>query len=68
MSFLDYGDLADTCLRGLQVKVVMPQFGLCQRFLGLSCSSSIVDEVLVVLMPHKTKVDKVLQVSKLIVS
>ena len=68
MSFLDYGDLADTCLRGLQVKVVMPQFGPHKRFLGISCSSFTVDEVLVVLMPQKTKVDKVLQVFELIVS
>ena len=68
MSSLDYGDLEDTCLRGLQLKVVMPQFGLHQRFLGISCSSSIMDEVLVVFMPKKTKVDKVCQVFELIVS
>ena len=68
MSSLDYGDLADTYLRGLQVKVVMPRFGLRQRFVGIYCSSSIMDEVLVVLMPQKIKFDKVLQVSELIVS
>ena len=68
MLSLDYDDLADTCLRGLQVKVVMPQFGPRQRFLGLSCSSSIMDKVLVVLISQKTTVDKVLQVSELIVS
>ena len=58
----------DTCLRGLQVKVVMPRFGPRQRFLGISCSSFVIDEALVVLMPQKKKVDKVLQVFELIVS
>ena len=68
MSSLDYGDLVDTCLRGPQVTVVMPQFGLHQRFFWFSFSSSILDEVLVVLEPYEKKVDKVLQVSELIVS
>ena len=47
VSSLDYGDLAGTCLRGLQVKVMMPQFDLCQMFVGFSCSSFVLDEVLV---------------------
>ena len=34
-SSLAYCDLVDTCVRGPQVKVVMPQFGLCQMFVGL---------------------------------
>ena len=68
MSSLDYGDLADTCLSGLEVKVVMPQFGPRQRFIGISCSSFVVDKVLVVLAPQKTRVDNVLQVSELIAS
>ena len=60
MSSLDYVDLADTCLRGLKVKVVMTQFGLHQRFLGIYFSSSIMDGVFFVLMPQKIMVDKVL--------
>ena len=58
----------DTCSRGLQVMIVMPQFGLCQRFVGFYCSNFFLDEVLVLSMSQKTKVDKVLQVFVLIVS
>ena len=57
-----------TCLKDLQVMVVMPQFGLCQRFVGFSCPSFVLDEVLVLFVSQKTKVDKVLQVFVLIVS
>lgn len=64
MSFLDGCDPADTCLRGPQVRVVMLQFGLCQTFLGFSCSSLSLDDFLVslwvVFVPHKITVDKVL--------
>ena len=58
----------DTCLRGLQVKVVMPQFVLCQWFVGFSFSFSILDEVLVFFVPQKTKVGKAPRVFELIVS
>ena len=68
MSSLDYGDLVDTYLRGPQVKVVMPQFGLSQIFVGFYFSSLVLDEVLVVFTPKKIRVHKVLCVSKLIVS
>ena len=68
MSSLDYGDLDDTCLRGPQVKVVMPRLDLHQMFVGFSCSYFVLDEVLVVLEPHKIMVDTVLRVSELIVS
>ena len=68
MSSLNYGDLVDTCLRGPQVKVVMPQFGLRQMFVGFYCSSFVLDEILVVLAPQKIMVDKVLRVFELTVS
>ena len=56
------------CLKDLQVMVVMPQFGLRQRFVGFSFPSFVLDEVLVPFASQKTKVDKALQVFVLIVS
>ena len=68
VSSFDYGDLANTCLRGPQVKVVMPQLGLHKIFVGFSCSYFVLDKLLVVLVPQKTMVDKFLWVFELIVS
>ena len=51
-----------------QVKVVMLRFGIFQMCVEVSCSYLVLDEILVVFLPHKTRVDIVLWVFELIVS